>query len=133
FEYSTVDELAGYILKKWPARISAQVAQRSAANATSGVSAHEKPAAVVPRPERAEIGTTRFTGAGNASAIEERASVDAGIEPIAIIGMSGRFAESESLEAFWQHLAEGHDLVKKVSLWSPEACVMSVPADDAFG
>jgi acyl transferase domain-containing protein/acyl carrier protein/SAM-dependent methyltransferase len=135
FEYSTVEELAGYILTKWQDRITAQLGQLSGASVASGVTAHEKPAAAVPGTEQPEIGTTRFTtrftGAGNAAAIEEHAAVDAGAEPIAIIGMSGRFAESESLEAFWQHLADGHDLVKKVTRWSPDACVMSGPVSGA--
>lgn len=36
---------------------------------------------------------------------------------IAVIGISCRFAESETPEALWQHLLEGKDLVKKVSRW----------------
>ncbi|MGG3111556.1 beta-ketoacyl synthase N-terminal-like domain-containing protein [Bacillus velezensis] len=38
-------------------------------------------------------------------------------EPIAIIGMSGRFAESENLHEFWEHLAAGRDLIKKADRW----------------
>ncbi len=36
---------------------------------------------------------------------------------IAIIGMSGRFAKSETLNDFWNHLSSGTDLVTKVSRW----------------
>ncbi len=36
---------------------------------------------------------------------------------IAIIGMSGRFAQSETLNDFWEHLSKGTDLVKEVSRW----------------
>lgn len=38
-------------------------------------------------------------------------------EPIAIIGMSGRFAKSENLNAFWDHISRGRDLVEDVSRW----------------
>ncbi|MEX3605205.1 MAG: SDR family NAD(P)-dependent oxidoreductase [Burkholderia sp.] len=38
-------------------------------------------------------------------------------EPIAVIGMSGRFAHSSDLDSFWSHLAQGHDLVDTVSRW----------------
>ena len=38
-------------------------------------------------------------------------------EAIAIIGMSGRFAKSETLKAFWGHLSQGTDLVEEVSRW----------------
>ena len=36
-------------------------------------------------------------------------------EPIAIIGMSGRFAGSPDIDAFWNHLLAGRDLVGPVS------------------
>ncbi|MCL6590821.1 MAG: SDR family NAD(P)-dependent oxidoreductase [Firmicutes bacterium] len=38
-------------------------------------------------------------------------------EPIAIIGMSGRFAKSKTIHELWEHLANGTDLVEKVSRW----------------
>ncbi|WP_096716360.1 SDR family NAD(P)-dependent oxidoreductase [Paraburkholderia acidicola] len=41
-------------------------------------------------------------------------------EPIAVIGMSGRFAHSPDLASFWSHLADGHDLVDTVSRWELE-------------
>ncbi|HET8841465.1 MAG TPA: SDR family NAD(P)-dependent oxidoreductase, partial [Ktedonobacteraceae bacterium] len=40
-----------------------------------------------------------------------------GHEPIAIIGMSGRFARSENVEELWEHLANGVDLMTEVSRW----------------
>src|SRR5262249_36482642 len=39
-------------------------------------------------------------------------------EPIAIIGMSGRFAQSGSVQELWQHLAKGRDLVTEVNRWN---------------
>lgn len=38
-------------------------------------------------------------------------------EPIAVIGMSGRFAKSETLEEFWANLANGTDLIEEASRW----------------
>ncbi|WP_424216094.1 SDR family NAD(P)-dependent oxidoreductase (plasmid) [Streptomyces sp. BI20] len=38
-------------------------------------------------------------------------------EPIAVIGMSGRFAGSDSLDELWEHLARGHDLVGEATRW----------------
>src|SRR5581483_383148 len=52
--------------------------------------------------------------------------------PIAIIGMSGRFAESESLDELWQNLREGKDLVRKVSRWSTADCVISESAGNGY-
>lgn len=41
-------------------------------------------------------------------------------KPVAVIGISGRFAKSETLDELWEHLAEGHDLVDKVTRWNLE-------------
>ncbi|MEV5432441.1 SDR family NAD(P)-dependent oxidoreductase [Streptomyces sp. NPDC052701] len=38
-------------------------------------------------------------------------------EPIAVIGMSGRFAGSAGVEQLWEHLAQGDDLTGPVSRW----------------
>ena len=38
-------------------------------------------------------------------------------EPIAIIGVSGRFAGSETVEQLWSHLANGNCLIEEVSRW----------------
>jgi acyl transferase domain-containing protein len=41
-------------------------------------------------------------------------SADEEQEPIAIIGMAGRFPQSQELSAFWEHLLRGDDLVTEV-------------------
>ncbi|GAX60249.1 beta-ketoacyl synthase [Candidatus Scalindua japonica] len=38
-------------------------------------------------------------------------------EAIAIIGMSGRFARSKTLDDLWEHLSQGTDLIEEVSRW----------------
>ncbi|HTH49069.1 MAG TPA: SDR family NAD(P)-dependent oxidoreductase, partial [Candidatus Limnocylindria bacterium] len=38
-------------------------------------------------------------------------------EPIAIVGMSGRYAQADTLGEFWQHLAQGRNLVGKATRW----------------
>lgn len=42
-------------------------------------------------------------------------------DPIAIIGMSGRFAQSENVEELWQHLLNGDDLITPVTRWDLDA------------
>lgn len=39
-------------------------------------------------------------------------------EPIAIIGMSGRFAKSETINELWKHLSNRIELVEKVTRWN---------------
>ncbi len=43
-------------------------------------------------------------------------------EPIAVIGIYGRFPQSESLSEFWNHLESGHDLITQFpqDRWNPE-------------
>ncbi|HET8798484.1 MAG TPA: beta-ketoacyl synthase N-terminal-like domain-containing protein, partial [Thermoanaerobaculia bacterium] len=53
------------------------------------------------------------------------------VEPVAIIGMSGRFAQSESLDAFWTNLAQGKNLIRQVSRWKASDCVASESAGQA--
>src|SRR6266545_4166275 len=62
----------------------------------------------------------RFKGTGEISAIVAYDSiphVSRQKEPIAIIGMSGRFAQSGNVNELWQHLANGRDLIEEVSRW----------------
>jgi len=44
--------------------------------------------------------------------------VDLPKEPIAIIGMSGRFAKSKTVNELWEHLSKGDDLIEEVSRWN---------------
>ncbi|ARZ71657.1 polyketide synthase [Streptomyces albireticuli] len=38
-------------------------------------------------------------------------------EPIAVVGMSGRFAGADSLDELWRHLADGDELVTEAARW----------------
>lgn len=130
FEYSTVDQLAEYIGTNWQKEIAAQLAPLQSA---------PQPAAR-PRDEalyevRQPV-ESRFAGGELfAEVADVRQESDAGrigVEPIAIIGMSGRFAESETLDAFWDNLAQGKNLIKEVSRWPASDCVMSEAAGQSY-
>jgi acyl transferase domain-containing protein/acyl carrier protein/SAM-dependent methyltransferase len=129
FEYSTVDDLTGHILKNWPGRVTALVSPLQGARETPPNMSDEMPAEDRRRSsEQHDIGMTRFADVRRAFNFDEAGERETfGTDPIAIIGMSGRFAQSESLDALWQHLAEGRDLVTEVTRWSPEECVRSEP------
>ncbi|MGW1190766.1 SDR family NAD(P)-dependent oxidoreductase [Streptomyces sp. NPDC002559] len=55
--------------------------------------------------------------AGPAPEAEGPAPEAGGREPIAVVGMSGRFAGSDSLEELWKHLAAGDDLIGEATRW----------------
>ncbi len=129
FEFSTVSQLTEHILKNWGQHVAEQLIR------VQGISQKSSHATDVPRGEVDAPSERRFIRTGLSADSRNRfdfeREVDSGnisAEPIAIIGMSGRFAESESLDAFWRHLAEGKDLVKRVSRWSPAECVIAEPA-----
>ncbi len=133
FEYSTVNQLTEYILKNWRQQIAEQLARVQGISQKSSHSTDEAQGEVDAPSERRFIREDLFADARNRFSFgRESDSENIGAEPIAVIGMSGRFAESESLDAFWQHLAQGKDLVKKVSRWSPTDCVMSEPTGAGY-
>ena len=122
FEYSTVDQLAQYIVTNWQQQIAAQLPQVQAVPQQAVPAAVQAPVVPDVRSEQ------RFRGKETLAVIEESNSPNVTVEPIAIVGMSGRFAESESLDAYWQNLTAGRNLVKQVTRWSASDCVMAEPA-----
>lgn len=125
FEYSTVDQLTEYIQTKWRGQIAAQLGPVQGGADTVSPQADDGPAEAVTRPTHRFVTKDRFADARDGNGSGESVSRDISVEPIAIIGMSGRFADSESLDAFWQNLAEGKNLVRNVSRWSASDCVVS--------
>ncbi|MBW8688279.1 SDR family NAD(P)-dependent oxidoreductase [Chitinophaga rhizophila] len=92
FDYSTVNELTGHIVETYGQQLqpSAPVIH---ASITPPVSAGTTPNTLAP--------------------VAERISTDG----IAVIGISGRYADSPDVNALWQHIAAGHNLVKDISRW----------------
>ncbi|MFI9040629.1 SDR family NAD(P)-dependent oxidoreductase [Streptomyces sp. NPDC053726] len=116
FEFRTVDELAGHILAEQadavtrlfpeetePSRQETRLSRQDAAPAPASAPApgpHTPPA---------------------------RRDAD---EPIAIIGISGRYPQADTLEEFWRNLAEGRDCVTEVPAdrWDADALFDADPA-----
>ncbi|TXI48894.1 MAG: SDR family NAD(P)-dependent oxidoreductase [Lysobacter sp.] len=111
FEYLTIRELAGYFVGAHAATLATMF--------TGALPAAAPP----PAPPAA---TTAAVGDGIASIRgTRRAAADAAIptasapaaalsEPIAIVGLSGRYPESPDLEAFWRNLRDGKDCIVEV-------------------
>lgn len=125
FEYSTVDQLTQYITTLSPGMTESQPSATTPVEVrtpSGDASPNRIPVSGARRflrvDEVGEKDQTRVEGQSG-SAREVRA------ERIAIIGMSGRFAQSETLEEFWQHLAQGSNLVREVSRWSAADCSAS--------
>ncbi|SFS42465.1 PfaD family polyunsaturated fatty acid/polyketide biosynthesis protein [Marininema halotolerans] len=102
FDYSSVQQLAAYILCEYPDEIAVVVGENNRLLASSRTDEHGDQKAI-----------------GQPVPVEDskRDLQSLASEPIAIIGMSGRFAQSNNVDELWEHLENGRDLVEKVTRW----------------
>ena len=89
FDFTNVVRLEGYLSEEFPQAV-ADVQVTPAEPAAAPAKASDEP-------------TSQPSRHGNSHG------------PIAIVGASGRFAKSETIDALWAHLAAGDDLVEPVS------------------
>ena len=104
FEYLTLAELTRYFVASHGAKLTALFEPASAAAAAAAAVAPAR--APAPRQPRA-----RRTIARDVVRAESPAS-----EPIAIVGLSGRYPESPDIESFWRNLRDGKDCITEVPL-----------------
>jgi acyl transferase domain-containing protein/acyl carrier protein/enoyl-CoA hydratase/carnithine racemase len=91
FDFTNVVRLESYLTAEFPQAV-ATVQITPAEPPAASVKTSPEP---VPQPQPSRSGTSP--------------------EPIAIVGASGRFAKSETIDELWTHLAAGDDLVEPVS------------------
>ncbi|WP_187432747.1 SDR family NAD(P)-dependent oxidoreductase [Pseudomonas synxantha] len=101
FDFSTATRLARHIVEQHGAHLPQPAVTRAAA-------APVAPLAVA-------VPTASSPAAAPAPRVQSPESFVR--EPIAIIGMSGRFPGAESLDQLWEHLAQGRDLTTPVERW----------------
>ncbi|MGW6793687.1 SDR family NAD(P)-dependent oxidoreductase [Streptomyces chartreusis] len=106
FDYSSAQRLADHLLTKH--RHSIEIAPPAALPAP--------PATAIPGVAEATARPVIHTSAATAESRPDR-----GRSPIAVIGMSGRFAGSNDLDALWKHLADGDDLITRTTRWDTDA------------
>ncbi|UED88048.1 SDR family NAD(P)-dependent oxidoreductase [Streptomyces profundus] len=99
FDHPTVTRITEYILTEAPA-----------APAADAVSAAARPS---PRPAPT-TGPVRTAGAADARGHRDAEERRTEPEPIAIVGMAGRFPRADSVEELWDLLREGRDAVGAV-------------------
>ncbi|WP_127573260.1 beta-ketoacyl synthase N-terminal-like domain-containing protein, partial [Paenibacillus xylaniclasticus] len=102
FDYSSVIQLTSYITKQFGDQVM-QALDQSVRQTDSGEEIFQV------RCETPEQQNSRRE--------ENQKENIPGREPIAIIGLSGRFAGSEDVEQLWSHLQNGDDLVEEVTRW----------------
>lgn len=122
FEYATLNLLAGYLVEHVPHVCDSVVASDVVAD-TSEV---QGPQVTVD----GGLGISAVTHSGDEAPLFERGTQnktakDKGVldEPIAIVGLAGRYPQSNNLYEFWQNLFNGKDCVEEipVSRWQSDA------------
>ncbi|MFJ4269247.1 SDR family NAD(P)-dependent oxidoreductase [Streptomyces coelicoflavus] len=120
FEFRTVDELAGHILTEQAEAVTRLFPEETEPPRQETPPSGQQPGALptpAPTPAPAPVPHTRAA----------RPDAD---EPIAIIGISGRYPQADTLEEFWRNLAEGRDCVTEVPAdrWDADALYDADPA-----
>jgi polyketide synthase PksN len=104
FEYRTIEALAGYFIGQHAAQLTALLAPPAERRAETA------PSLTTPLPAAPKLTSgRRFQRARGAAAAPAPEA-----DPIAIIGISGRYPEAVDLEAYWENLREGKDCVTEV-------------------
>ncbi|OSC42265.1 SDR family NAD(P)-dependent oxidoreductase [Mycobacterium decipiens] len=101
FDFSTADRLAAHLLTQYRDTIVYTESSQETLSAMDSLTNGAPEPSSEPTPPR----------------IEHRESPSSNRErgPIAVIGMSGRFASADSLAELWRHLADGDDLVTEAT------------------
>ncbi|MCP5003007.1 MAG: SDR family NAD(P)-dependent oxidoreductase, partial [Planctomycetes bacterium] len=124
FDHNSVNELTKYILSTWEEKITEQLSSSKGVVQKSGCLPTKEPSYLKATSKRRFMRRIDHSEEGNTFNTEH--------DSIAVIGMSGRFAQSESLEEFWENLKEGKDLVKEVSRWKSSDCVATASLDKEY-
>jgi acyl transferase domain-containing protein/acyl carrier protein len=106
FEYFTLAELGDYFLAEHAGRVSEVV----------GAGATTSPAAVPPTPAPAPAPTPERPVAATATRASATGATPASPrdDEIAIIGVSGRYPQSDDLREFWSNLCQGRDCIEEI-------------------
>lgn len=126
FEYQSIAELADYFAETYVSELQGIFGtEESAAPANPVVSTEEttaKKPAPAKTPEKKATKARATRGVKSKGKLAKRgASRSTGRaindEPIAIVGLSGRYPESENIQQYWENLRDGKD------------CVVEIPAE----
>ncbi len=112
FEHRSIADLAAYFVESQTAALNGLFARHRAAAAGGGT-------AVVASAEAVETALPPRLRRSVSRAAVAPAAAAAAAEPIAIVGLSGRYPESPDLAAYWANLRDGRDCIVEVpaSLW----------------
>ena len=117
FEHQTLDQLAAHFVEAHAAtvaRLFPSASSASSASAKETVPAAPTPVAAPDAARSDGRGAARRARGRRWLAAPAPARESSVPEPIAIVGLSGRYPESEDLAAFWRNLRDGRDCIVEV-------------------
>ena len=120
FEERTVDGLADHLIAEHPEAVERLFPAPQAPSVSAAPAAEPATPAVPSRPA-SDLAPTPAAAADPDHSTQE---------PIAVIGLSGRYPQAGDLEEFWRNLAEGRDCVTEVPAdrWDADALFDADPA-----
>lgn len=107
FEYPTLSALASHLLTASREVFVAMFEPRATVTATTAGDAEMPTVQPLPRIDEGKT-RRRFSAAAVAPTLEQDD------DPVAIVGISGRFPQAASLEEFWENLRSGRDCITEV-------------------
>lgn len=100
FEYTSLAGLAGYFIKRHFSKVTEITGHEKRHAGSYAVAATPKPVAIIPEKN---------------SAVRNRREIDPGNGgDIAVIGISGKYPKSDTLDDFWRHLVSGTDCITEI-------------------
>ncbi|HRL21272.1 MAG TPA: SDR family NAD(P)-dependent oxidoreductase [Alcaligenes sp.] len=120
FEYRTLDELAAHFVRTQPAALE-KIVQAPAPGRPAAA-----PEAALPKAPSGTGGARtagRFAGSASGpvsppvqaeSAVAQQEGVVRARQDIAIIGLSGRYAQAANVEQFWENLSQGRNCITEI-------------------
>jgi polyketide synthase PksN len=103
FEHQTIRELTGYFVAQHAAALATLLGAKGNDGETKA------PATALPAVAAGLVSSRRFL---RAASVGTGTAVDP--DPIAIIGLSGRYPEAIDIEAYWRNLRDGKDCITEV-------------------
>lgn len=125
FDNSSVSELAKYIISKHKDQLTTKGMRQNSIAAAGKDTEASKNASIQEETVENTLHSQNIkqfrrgrvayetNGLNSRSSFEDSKKDD----QIAIIGMSGRFAKSDTVDELWEHLANGDDLIEQISRW----------------
>lgn len=113
FEFQTIHELSGYFLKSYPEALTALFIKNE--NNHIRLQPIDNSSKTIPTIQTHQISGGRFINQQSEN-LSTKINTTITNDPIAIIGLSGRYPEAKNIQEYWQNLRDGKDCITEVPI-----------------